>query len=535
MSHYGCQRILVLFTLCFEAIYDHLSCLFRRLGLLQVLHFQFQTSRPTSSRLARLISALRISSPGRCFFDAFEMDVKKNDFRDLVVNNQTFMTFVEIRRPKETRNAIAANTWEEIETLFTYLKYDPDTRTVLLYSGNADFVGAIEEGDIASGIVAPARNGNLDPARRGNLMGKTMALSQNACNAIANCGKPVILAIHGKCVGAGMDLATACDIRYSTEAARFKFKDMTLGIASHSGSIARLHKLTGKTGFLSEMLFSGGYFTGALASRCGFVSKTFPDQQTLFDAAKKLAYRIAWQNPIEIMAAKSGLDFASEHSTGDTRIHAVMMSMSQILCDDFLLFEETAKKKDRYAKTDYAPVSCFPPSAFYASKPQKGGLKTIDRTPQTLTGRPMPPISSVIRTFPEEPTERAKTKKSKKREDFKGEPGAPVCRLEDDEPSKSKHNSVRKVDDESSRKAKSKKKDEDEPSTKKTAIGKSANQRIPESPRKTEKAPRKSNRKKPAKEDEAKSIVGSSMRPISKHADVQSAKSGKSSKSRKPK
>ncbi|KAK0424800.1 hypothetical protein QR680_008861 [Steinernema hermaphroditum] len=295
----------------------------------------------------------------------------QKSFQDLVVNNQMFMTFVEIRRPKDTSNSITLKTFEEIEELFTFLRFDADTRAVVLFSTGPNFVGAVEDDDLTAAITNPVAYKKLDPPRKAIPIRDAMNISRKACNAIANCGKPVIAAIHGKCVGAGMDLVAACDIRYCTEATNFMFKDLALGTASHSGSISRLHKLTGKNGFIGEMILNGQNFSGVAALRYGFVSKVLRDQPTLFDVVKKTVYRIAWQNPIDIIAAKSTLDFSATHTVAETRAHTMSISMSLLLCDDFLRFEDTAKKKDRYARTDYALIRCFPPKPFYGQKPKK--------------------------------------------------------------------------------------------------------------------------------------------------------------------
>uniref|UniRef100_A0A1I7ZWK8 BLUF domain-containing protein n=1 Tax=Steinernema glaseri TaxID=37863 RepID=A0A1I7ZWK8_9BILA len=76
-----------------------------------------------------------------------------------------YITFVVISRPQESHNCVIAQTWREIEELFSYLKFDPDTRSVVLYSTQADFVGSLDGDEISSGIIAPLRNKKLDAGR----------------------------------------------------------------------------------------------------------------------------------------------------------------------------------------------------------------------------------------------------------------------------------------------------------------------------------------------------------------------------------
>lgn len=115
--------------------------------------------------------------------------------------------------------------------------------------------------------------------------------------------KPVIAAIHGYCIGGGLELACACDIRYATEAASFAAGEIRWGWHGGSGATQFLTKLVGP-GAATEMLLTGQRFDAAHAYRIGLLQRVYPDRQTMLAGAQGLAATIAAHAPIPVQAVK---------------------------------------------------------------------------------------------------------------------------------------------------------------------------------------------------------------------------------------
>jgi delta(3,5)-delta(2,4)-dienoyl-CoA isomerase len=96
-----------------------------------------------------------------------------------------------------------------------------------------------------------------DPARNAHKMRAHIQGFQAAFTAIEKCSKPVIAAVHSACFGAGVDLVTACDIRYCAKDSFFCVKEVDVGLAADVGSLQRLPKVIGNNSLVRELCLTG--------------------------------------------------------------------------------------------------------------------------------------------------------------------------------------------------------------------------------------------------------------------------------------
>ncbi|KAL4451252.1 hypothetical protein ABPG77_009324 [Micractinium sp. CCAP 211/92] len=135
---------------------------------------------------------------------------------------------------------------------------------------------------------------------------------QDAMSAFERCPVPVVAAVHGHCVGAGLDLITACDLRLATEDAQFAVKEADLGIVADMGTLQRLPSIVGH-GVAMDLALTARTFTGAEARALHLVSRTFPTQQALMAAAAALARSIAAKSPLAVVGTKRVLLHQRDH------------------------------------------------------------------------------------------------------------------------------------------------------------------------------------------------------------------------------
>jgi enoyl-CoA hydratase len=127
------------------------------------------------------------------------------------------------------------------------------------------------------------------------------------CNIIEECKKPVIAAVHGACVGAGLDIISACDIRLCSEDATFSLREAGIGLVADMGSIQRLPMVIGQ-GFTREMAFTARFFTAKEAERMHLVNAVYPDREALLEGARNLAATIADNPPLAVQNSKEVLN-----------------------------------------------------------------------------------------------------------------------------------------------------------------------------------------------------------------------------------
>lgn len=120
--------------------------------------------------------------------------------------------------------------------------------------------------------------------------------------AVERCPKPVIAAVNGYCLGGGMELALACDIRVASSAAKFGQPEVNLGIIPGGGGTQRLPRIIGLGGAL-KMILSGEMITADDALRLGLVEEVVPPGE-LLPSAFRLADTIAAKSPVALAAAK---------------------------------------------------------------------------------------------------------------------------------------------------------------------------------------------------------------------------------------
>ena len=137
---------------------------------------------------------------------------------------------------------------------------------------------------------------------------------QESFSAIEECGKPVLSLIHGACIGAGVDLISACDMRWATKDAFFAIKEIDLGMTADVGTLQRTPRIIGNMSLFNEACFSGARFSALQAKEMGLVSRIFDAEAEMMEGALKFASEISEKSPLAIMGIKESLLFSRDHS-----------------------------------------------------------------------------------------------------------------------------------------------------------------------------------------------------------------------------
>lgn len=169
-----------------------------------------------------------------------------------------------------------------------------------------------------------------DVARKGIVLERTIKLYQDSISAVERCSKPVIMAVHQACIGAGVDLITAGDIRYSTQDAFFQVKEVDIGMAADVGTLQRLPKVIGSQSLARELCLTGRRFEAVEAERSGLISRVYPDKDALVSGALAVAEDIASKSPIAVQTTKESLVYSLEHTNQEGLDHIVSAFLARI-------------------------------------------------------------------------------------------------------------------------------------------------------------------------------------------------------------
>ncbi|KAF6077346.1 enoyl-CoA hydratase 1 [Phyllostomus discolor] len=256
---------------------------------------------------------------------------------------QRHILHVQLNRP-EKRNAMNKAFWREMVECFNKIAQDTDCRAVVISGAGKMFTSGIDLMDMAADILQPQGD---DVARTSWYFRKLIATYQETFSVIEKCPKPVIAAIHGGCIGGGVDLITACDIRYCAQDAFFQVKEVDVGLAADVGTLQRLPRVIGNQSLVNELAFTARKMMADEALGSGLVSRVFPDKDVMLEAAFALAAEISSKSPVAVQGTKINLLYSRDHSVAEGLNYMTSWNMSMLQTQDIVKSVQAAvEKKD---------------------------------------------------------------------------------------------------------------------------------------------------------------------------------------------
>lgn len=201
------------------------------------------------------------------------------------------------------RNAMGEAFWRDLPILVDELAADDEVRAIVLAAKGRHFTagldltmfgGATGGGGETSGVRN--RLGFLHLVRR----------LQRSITSLAECNKPVIAAVHGACIGGGIDLITACDIRLCAADATFSVRETKIAMVADVGTLQRLPKIVG-AGQVAELVYTGKDIDAERARAIGLVNDVLADHDAVVTAAQAMAAEIAANSPLAVQGSKEVL------------------------------------------------------------------------------------------------------------------------------------------------------------------------------------------------------------------------------------
>ncbi|XP_061575816.1 delta(3,5)-Delta(2,4)-dienoyl-CoA isomerase, mitochondrial isoform X1 [Cololabis saira] len=251
------------------------------------------------------------------------------------------ITHVELNRP-EKRNAMNKAFWSEMVDCFTEIAEDPECRVVVVSGAGKIFTAGIDLMDMASDVLQPPGD---DTARVSWNMRKIITKYQNTFSVIEKCPKPVVVAVHGACVGGGVDLITACDIRLCTQDAWFQVKEVDIGLAADVGTLQRLPKVMGNRSLVNELALTARKMYADEAKSSGLVSRVFADKEAMMAGALEMAGEIAGRSPVAVQGTKINLIYSRDHSVAEGLDYMANWNMSMLQTQDVMKSAQASMEK----------------------------------------------------------------------------------------------------------------------------------------------------------------------------------------------
>jgi enoyl-CoA hydratase len=203
-------------------------------------------------------------------------------------------------------NAMGPDFWAELPRVFAQLDADESVRAVVVSGSGRNFSYGLDLAAFATEWgSALAQDGGL--ARSRAKFHDRVRQMQAALDAVAQCRKPVAAAIDGWCIGGGVDLIAACDVRYASAAAKFSIREVRVAIVADMGSLQRLPAIIGD-GHLRELALTGKDVDAARAAAIGLVNDVLVSGEEALAAAREFAAQAAANPPLVVQGIKTVLD-----------------------------------------------------------------------------------------------------------------------------------------------------------------------------------------------------------------------------------
>lgn len=228
---------------------------------------------------------------------------------------RSHVAHVQLSRP-EKRNSMVPAFWHELPQLIQELDSSGDVRAIVLSSTGPHFSSGMDLSVFSDSTdMTPIQS--VSQGVRAAMFYDVAQRLQRSFTSLENARVPVLAAIQGGCIGAALDLTTACDIRYATRDAFFTIFETNLAMTADVGTFPRICKLMPE-GIVRELAYTGRKMYAKEAYTYGLVNEVFDTQEQLLEHVLATAATIAEKAPLAVYGCKKMITHARDHSVADT-------------------------------------------------------------------------------------------------------------------------------------------------------------------------------------------------------------------------
>ncbi|MBU2647175.1 crotonase/enoyl-CoA hydratase family protein [bacterium] len=250
--------------------------------------------------------------------------IEKGPFK---IEKMNHIAYLILNRP-EKRNAMGHDFFTLLVEIFDDFNLDPEIRVVVIKAEGKSFTAGIDLMQLGSLMG----DGGADS--RENLR-KTILQGQESMNSIERCTKPVIAAVHSHCIGGGVDLLSACDIRIASEDAVFSIRETRIGVIADVGTLQRLPFIIGH-GWFRELALTGRDFSAEEALTMGFITRICKNRQELLAEADRLAAEIASCAPLTVQGTKDVILYSRDNGIRSGLQYVAQKNAAALKSEDLL-------------------------------------------------------------------------------------------------------------------------------------------------------------------------------------------------------
>jgi len=261
---------------------------------------------------------------------------------DVSIEDQ--IAHIKMIRP-DKRNSMIPAFWDELPEIVEDIDANSRARVIVISSTGPHFsagldISAFNAGGTPEVIATDAKEGEAEARKRAKLQRALafqhqLRVMQRSFSCLEECRVPVLAAIQGGCIGGGVDLVTACDMRFATEDAFLTIFEINVGMTADVGTFPRIVKLIPE-GVVRELAYTGRRMPAQEAKDVGLVNRVFADPAALLEGVMEVAREIASKPPLAVHGCKRMITYARDHTTGDGLDYIGVWNASMLFPEEML-------------------------------------------------------------------------------------------------------------------------------------------------------------------------------------------------------
>lgn len=244
-------------------------------------------------------------------------------------------------------NSMTKAFWSELPELVDKISDEGKARVIVISAQGKHFCAGMDLANFKSdGDFLSTDTKKITQGRRSEAQFRVTRDLQYSISCLEKSRIPVIAAIQGACIGAGVDLITACDIRYASNDAFFCIQETNIGMAADVGTLQRLPYLIPE-GILRELAYTGRRFSADESLKYGLVNAVFDTPDAVIEQALAVACEIADKAPLAISGIKEVLNYNRDHTVEESLNYNALWNAAMDFSDDMMeAFKSKTEKRD---------------------------------------------------------------------------------------------------------------------------------------------------------------------------------------------
>ena len=263
---------------------------------------------------------------------------------DVEINNS--IAHIRFNRP-EKRNSMNEDFWTMFPKEVEELDDSGEIRALIVSSTGPHFSAGIDLSMFKDDIVENETDNEMGRSRGYFL--QQLRFLQNAVSCLEAARFPVVTAVQGGCIGGGIDLITAADIRICTKDAFFLIEEINVGLAADIGTIQRLPKII-PAGIAREWTMLGEKVSADRAKEVGLVSSLHDNHEEMMKNAFEIAEKLASKTPLAMWVTKETLNYSRDHTVKESLENVALWNAATLHKEDVMstMMSKMQKKKPEY-------------------------------------------------------------------------------------------------------------------------------------------------------------------------------------------